>query len=133
MVRSMGGDAFDGAAQVSPWRRFGCTVAHTTDVVTVRLRGEFDLDAVELFGRSVAAAMTNRTERVIVDLRDLTFIDSSGLTAIISLSAQMRAATLTVVRGPGAVHRVFEYTGLTSKLTFVDSPDTGVEPAADSP
>ena len=123
----MAGDAFGGVPDAKPRIPFGCTVEPAADVLTIRLRGEFDLGGVDRFTRAVEAAMADRPEHVILDLRGLTFIDSSGLTAIMGLRSLLRKTTLTVMRGPDSVQRVFEYTGLDSRLTFV-SPEPPPEP-----
>jgi anti-anti-sigma factor len=117
------GDAFAGMPETRSREPFGCDVERAGDVVTIRLRGEFDIGAVASFNRSLDAVIAQRPERVILDLRGLTFIDSSGLTAIMQVRAQLHRAELTLVRGPESVQRVFDYTGLAGTLRFVDSAD----------
>ncbi len=61
----------------------------------------------------------------VLDLRELTFMDSSGLRTVLALHecCRDRDTALWLVRGPSAVQRVFELSGLDSAFEFVDSPD----------
>lgn len=56
---------------------------------------------------------------VVLDLRQLGFIDSSGL-RVVALSHRRRPGRLAVVKGSGAVQRVFEMCGLVELLPFID-------------
>jgi anti-anti-sigma factor len=61
-------------------------------------------------------------KRVVLDLRRLQFIDSSGLHALLRADRQLTEAggQLTIVRGPRAVERLFQLTGLDTRLRIVD-------------
>ena len=61
-------------------------------------------------------------ELAVVDLRELAFLDSSGLEAIVKFEARSRAAGVDVVlvRGPRAVERLFSVMQLDKKLRIVD-------------
>jgi len=61
---------------------------------------------------------------IILDLSGLDFIDSRGLAMILALDRRLRESgrRLTVVRGPDAINRIFEITGVLDRLEFVDSP-----------
>lgn len=91
----------------------------------VELHGELDLARVD----DVRAELDRieaegSAERVAVDLRDLTFLDSSGLRLLVVASgrARERGVPLVLVRGPEQVQHVFEITGMDRELTFVDDP-----------
>ena len=62
--------------------------------------------------------------RVVLDLRELEFMDSSGLRLVALAERRLGAAGrgLVLVRGPEAVQRVFEITRMEDHLTFVDEP-----------
>jgi anti-sigma B factor antagonist len=100
---------------------------HTT---FLRFRGELDLAAKERFREVAESLERNGLRRVVLDLRGLTFIDSSGLRAIIDLwkRSQDDGFDLTIVRGGPSIARVFELVGLDDVLTTVD----GNSPASDS-
>ncbi len=57
-----------------------------------------------------------------LDLSGLTFMDSTGARLVLQANARSRADScrLTLLRGPRAVQRVFELTGLTELLPFAD-------------
>jgi anti-anti-sigma factor len=89
----------------------------------VRLSGEFDLVAYKEVDELLANEQMNGRHDVIVDLRGLSFIDSSGIRAL--LQANMRAeevgGRLRLIPGPDNVRRVFELAGLDEKFEFVES------------
>jgi len=89
-----------------------------------RLAGEFDMAAVDRFERSLSADGTSRSPKVVLDMRELTFIDSSGLRAVVMADQRRRAdgGRLIVVRGPARVNEVFEVTGVARHLELVDEP-----------
>ena len=53
------------------------------DVVTVRLHGEIDVLTVDQVRVSLVEALAGRPRAIVVDLSELSFIDSTGLGAII--------------------------------------------------
>jgi anti-sigma B factor antagonist len=100
---------------------------HTTrngNVAVVVATGELDL--------SGAAVLETELERlaaepdlstVVLDMRGLEFMDSSGLRTIVMADMRAREAgrRFALVRGPETVHRVFEITRMSDRLNFVDS------------
>lgn len=92
---------------------------------TVALRGEIDLSTAGAVTSALTAALTDAGEAtLVVDLRGLTFMDSSGLHALCSLREQAmhRGSRLVLVRGPRPIHRVFELTATDGLFEFVDEP-----------
>jgi anti-anti-sigma factor len=61
---------------------------------------------------------------VVLDLRELKFMDSTGLRLLVQADSRARESgqRLAIVRGPEAVHRVLEITGLDAKLDLIDDP-----------
>ena len=98
----------------------------TTDGVraTVALRGELDMLATsELEHELARLASEPGVAEVALDLRELDFLDSSGLRAVL-LGSRLLAENdrrLVLVRGPSPVQRVFELTRMTERLEFVDA------------
>jgi anti-sigma B factor antagonist len=78
----------------------------------VRLTGELDLAAARRLERTLRKAQAEASE-VVVDLRDLTLVDCSGIGVIVDAAVRARRAghRLTVVPGPAQVTRVFTLTG----------------------
>lgn len=92
----------------------------------VTLQGE--LDRVTVGEAEAALAELERGANpttVIIDLRALRFMDSTGLHFVLGADtrARERGHRLLVVRGPEAVDRVFRLAALDGRLTFVDDPD----------
>ena len=98
-------------------------VSETGGVRRLRLRGELDLAGIDRFERLVTGA---GPATFVVDLRALTFIDSSGLRALIMADERVRAdgGRIIVVRGPDRVNDVLEVTGVARRLELVDEPPT---------
>jgi anti-sigma B factor antagonist len=92
------------------------------DSVTVmRLSGEFDLAGKDQFDRAVEQ-LPEKPGEVLLDLRGLEFIDSTGLRSIVELWHRSQAAgyALAVVAVPEPVGRLFKLTGLDEILPVVD-------------
>ena len=103
------------------------TLTSAGDALIV-LSGELDLSGAgprdEEIDRLSAA---DGVRRVVLDLRELEFMDSSGLRLVALAGRRLSAAgrELVLVRGPETVHRVFAITRMEDHLTFVDAPDEG--------
>jgi anti-anti-sigma factor len=93
--------------------------------VEIAIQGELDLaTAPGLEAEFERVGALDGIERVIVDLRELAFLDSTGLEAIVKFDARSRAAgvEVAVVRGPRAVERLFAVMQLDRRLRIVDDP-----------
>jgi anti-sigma B factor antagonist len=86
------------------------------------LGGELDLATAPVLQRWLDPAMGG-TATVVINLARLRFIDSSGLRLLVQADRRLRdsGGRLVLVRGPRAVHRVFELTRLDSHFEFCDS------------
>lgn len=101
-------------------------VSESGGVRLVRLTGELDLGGVDQFER-LTAGQISEANTFVLDLRELTFIDSSGLRALIMADQRVRAAggRFIVVRGPDRVNEVLEMTGVAQRIELVDEPPAG--------
>lgn len=91
-------------------------------LATVRLAGEFDLDACdELRSALLGAVPTGQSGRITVDLAEVTFIDSETVRALLDgyAAAQLRGIDYRLVRAGGLVKRVLKVMGLT-ELAWVE-------------
>jgi anti-anti-sigma factor len=81
----------------------------------VRLSGEFDLSELQAFRETVTVGPVQDGYSVVLDLSEITFLDSSGLRAILEArhAALAHGATLVLVRPSDAVAKVLDLTGLT--------------------
>ena len=98
----------------------------------VALRGELDLLTVSKVAE-VLDGLEPRTDglrHVVLDLRDLSFMDVLGLKELIRQNefARSNRHNLAVVRGTAAIQRVLELTGVEDMLVLVDDPDDLVPP-----
>ena len=90
--------------------------------LVVALTGELDLAEVGRVSRRMAKLELESPPVVYLDLRKLTFLDSSGLQALVDTDVRGRAAGRRVVfiRGPRTVHRVFELTRLDERVEMLE-------------
>jgi anti-sigma B factor antagonist len=100
-------------------------VNHHGTTATLELVGELDVAQEQPVREAFKAVLDSQPESLVLDLSQLTFIDSTGIGIVIGLKkkAERDGVRLVICRGPLAVQRVFELTGLTSSLPFV--PSTG--------
>jgi anti-anti-sigma factor len=95
----------------------------------IELAEEFDIAAAPGVERELARVEAGDARMVVLDLRRLAFIGSTGL-RIIVLAHRRLAERLVVVRGPRSVQRVFELCDMATPLPFVDDlPDASPEGA----
>jgi len=101
--------------------QFRCDVSRDGDVLRIALAGELDLATSETVAPVLREPPEDGVERRLLDLRELTFMDSSGLRLILAAHAAARREgwSLAIVPGPPAVQRVFEICGVEDELRFV--------------
>jgi anti-sigma B factor antagonist len=96
--------------------RLQCDVANvqTGELRTVTVRGEVDLATASDLESFVRSALVEAPDGVVLDLAQLTFIDSSGLRVLVALAkdAESRGTALALRNLPRHAQRVFELTGL---------------------
>jgi anti-anti-sigma factor len=109
---------------VPPALDFDTTTNGTIAVVTAR--GELDLSgAAHLEAELERLTDDPDLSAVVLDLRALEFMDSSGLRTVVLADMRAREAgrRFALVRGGDTVHRVFEITRMSDRLDFVDAPE----------
>jgi anti-anti-sigma factor len=89
--------------------------------LTLTLRGELDLSTIDELEAAVASRVDGRPELVVLDLRELTFLDSTGLRLMLRLDAKLQGVggRLVLVEGPRRVQQVFELTGAADEMEIV--------------
>jgi anti-sigma B factor antagonist len=103
---------------------FHTTLSGAGDAV-LALTGELDLSGAAPLEEEIdRLAGEKSVRRVVLDLRELEFMDSSGLRLVALAQRRLGAVgrELALVRGPDAVQRVFSITRMEEHLTFVDEP-----------
>jgi anti-sigma B factor antagonist len=92
----------------------------------VVLTGELDIASSETLEKQLAAVEDTSPEALVLDLRAVEFIDSTGLRTLIAADERARSAgrRLLIARGPGAVERLLVVTQLDQRLELIDDPDS---------
>jgi anti-sigma B factor antagonist len=91
----------------------------------VRLSGELDMSTSGGIYSALARLAGENPDRLVIDLRGVTFMDSTGLRALLDAHgwAARRGWQFALVRGPRQVQRVFEIVALEEVLVFLDQPE----------
>lgn len=94
--------------------------AREGDVHTIALTGELDLETARAVQEELERVEREDAARIVVDLSELTFIDSTGVQLVLAAHARSvaDAGRLSLLRGPAAVQRVFEICGVDELLPF---------------
>ena len=108
-------------SQIEPFR---CDVQPARAAVHVRPVGELDLETVPIVDAELADLWAVGFTELVLDLREVCFLDSTGVHLLVTWTAACEAAGIAfrVIPGPPVVRRVIELTGLSDRLPFT-SPD----------
>jgi anti-sigma B factor antagonist len=97
----------------------------TGRLTTLTVTGELDLVSSPLLERELEQAYGSDGGVILLDLRGLAFMDSTGLHLLVK--AQQRAEEagrrLTLTRGSEQVQRLLDLTGVADLIRIVDSPN----------
>jgi len=112
---------------------FRVDLAPAREVIHVRPVGELDLTTVGTLESQVGELLDAGFRALVLDLRELTFMDSTGVRMILDLDALARREELqlTLIEGPKAVQRVLAVCGVADRLPFgARQPSTPVASCA---
>ena len=100
-------------------------------VVRIALSGDLDVSTAPSVEERLVELEDGGAERVILDLRSLDFIDSTGLSLLINADRRARRAgrRVTIVSGTGAPRRILETTGLKGRLDIVEDEPSSADAA----
>jgi anti-sigma B factor antagonist len=89
---------------------------------TIVLSGELDMLAVPALEAAVRELCAQRVREIVLDLRGVTFMDSTGLkaTAAAHQICRRNSCTFSVIPGPTQIQTLFELTGLAESVPFQD-------------
>ena len=101
------------------------TTSEQAGGVHVALAGELDLASAPKLEDELKRVEADGPAVIVLDLQSLSFMDSSGLRALLAADARAREAgrRLVLVRGDERVQRVLRITRLDERLEIVDSAD----------
>lgn len=90
------------------------------------MAGELDLASAGELEARLRELESARPDLIVLDLRELDFMDSTGLRTVLAADARARerGGRLVVVRPPGEVQRVLQVTRMDEHLELVDEPPT---------
>jgi anti-sigma B factor antagonist len=104
------------------------TTVSETGVPVLAASGEIDVASAPEFHASLSDVIGQESEIVIVDMSEVSFIDSTGLGVLVGAEKQMRdtdRALRLVVTQPQII-RLLELTGLDEVFTVVSNSDDAV-------
>jgi anti-anti-sigma factor len=100
-------------------RSFSAWPLREAQLLRVVLAGELDIATVPEFEAALPRPAAG--EMLAIDLRDLSFIDSAGVHALMRLDVASRRDgwSLALVRGPDSVQRVLELCRIDDRIRIV--------------
>ena len=95
----------------------------------VAVRGEIDLFTAPELKKTLQEAIENGATRVVVDLSETTFLDSTALGVLIGAVKRLRSrdGSLVIVNTDTNIAKTFEITGLDQIFTILGTRDAAVE------
>ena len=95
------------------------------DRLILELHGELDMATSPQLAEALDELAENGPATVVLDLRGVSFLDSTGLKAIFSArnTTQERGQQLAVTPGSPQVQRLLSLTRLGEHLTMIETPD----------
>lgn len=106
-----------------------CTVPESPGpVCRMTVAGDLDMDGVPALLEAVDDALRRPCRHLLMDLTDLAFCDSTGITALVRGFDHARAEGVGMVFAGlrDNVAKVFELTGLDGVLTVYPTPETAL-------
>jgi anti-sigma B factor antagonist len=103
---------------------FEVKIEQRGDAVHVVMSGELDISTAQRLEDDLKRVEADRPATTVLDLQQLSFMDSTGLRLLIMADARARAENrrLVIVRGNEMVQRVMRLTRLDERLTIVEDP-----------
>lgn len=103
-------------------------IHYDTEIAIVKLLGEHDLSTRRELEKTLRELL-HSGERLVVDLSQTEFIDSSVLNNLVQASSEARNRGLTItlqIQTGANVHRVLEVTGLLGRLPCAATRDEAI-------
>jgi anti-anti-sigma factor len=111
-----------GTSQVNGRSDFHVDSQHSDGYLMVSPHGDVDLATAD----TVRAALESHDgpDPLLLDLRNVDFLDTSGLRVIVEAAhrAEADGHRFAVVRGPARVQRILDIAGLNARSLVVDDP-----------
>ena len=108
---------------------FGVRVLHHDSHTVVRVEGELDLATAPNLRSRLANLIADADGSILLDLDGLTYIDSTGLCAVLTANSELsrQGRELRVIKASVPVRRLFEVCGITDLIS--DDPQASDDSA----
>jgi anti-sigma B factor antagonist len=95
------------------------------NAVRIALRGELDLEYAYTFDEELRRVEAMEPDCICLDLRELTFLDSSGLGRLVAARRRSLKAgrRLVLVRGSATVQRLLQLTAVEESFELINAPE----------
>lgn len=102
---------------------FAARTEQGADMTVVAFTGDLDI-ATEVEAAAALTSALDGADVLVADLRELAFLDSTGVRVLIStdLRARERGVRFGVARADGMVRRLLEVTQIDQRFPVVDDP-----------
>ena len=96
-------------------------IRYAADRVILTLTGELDMASAPMLQSAVEGADLDARELVVLDLKGLEFIDSTGLRVLLDFNERCGgdSGRLRVIAGAPAVERLLDIVGLRERLPLI--------------
>jgi anti-sigma B factor antagonist len=103
----------------------------SSGAVRIALRGELDLEHAYTFDAELRKVEGDRPPCIVLDLRELSFMDSCGLGRLVAARRRARreGRRLVLVRGGRAIQHLLALTGLEESFEIVADVPASLRPA----
>ncbi|HTP20944.1 MAG TPA: STAS domain-containing protein [Solirubrobacteraceae bacterium] len=104
---------------------FGVETHTSGRLTTLTVTGELDLVSSPVLEREIERANGLDTDLILLDLRGLEFMDSTGLHLLVKAhqSAEQAGHRLALTKGSEQVQRLLDLTGVGELVRIVESPE----------
>jgi anti-sigma B factor antagonist len=104
---------------------FRLEVRNQGEATVIAVSGELDLASSPALQEELDRVAASDATLLIIDLRDLDFMDSTGLSVLVRAHQRIeeQGRQLAMVKGPQQVQRLLSLTGVADRLTLVDAPE----------
>lgn len=105
--------------------QFRVEVHTTTDATVLAVSGELDLTSSTALEEALDGVDGASLEILVLDLREVEFMDSAGLAVVVKAHQQAQDAghRFGVISGSPQVQRLLSLTGMNERMTVVETPE----------
>lgn len=108
----------------TPGKQLDCVIESRGEMLVIRPIGELDVSTAKEFAIAASRPAKERYPLIVLDLRELEFCDSSGLSVILDLAlGAPPGSRFEVIPGPGPIRRLLAVSGVEPMLQYVEAAD----------